>query len=214
MTKKITALKVQKRNKQRVNVYLDGQFAFGLTRIVASWLQVGQEITEEKIRELKAKDEVEIALQKAMRFLSYRPRSIKEVKQNLNKHKFSEAIIEDIIQRLEQNNLVDDIDFARMWVENRNEFRPRGAFALRMELRQKGISEEEIDQALADLDENQLAYKAATKQARKYRGLDKQEFQQKMNGFLAKRGFNYAIISSIIPIIWEEQVLSLEENKP
>lgn len=214
MTKKITALKVQKRNKQRVNVYLDEEFAFGLTRIVASWLQVGQEITEEKIRELKAKDEVEIALQKALHYLSFRPRSIKEVQQNLNKHEFSEDVIDEIIRRLQRNKLVDDLAFAHMWVENRSEFRPRGAYALRMELRQKGIQEKDIDQVLTDLDEEGLAFRAARKQARKYNRLDKKEFIQKMNGFLARRGFSYAIISSIIPVIWEEQVLSLEDHQP
>ena len=63
MTKKVTALKLQKRNKNRVNVYLDGEFAFGLARIVAAWLSTGQELTEEKIAELQAQDNVEVALQ-------------------------------------------------------------------------------------------------------------------------------------------------------
>ncbi len=214
MTKKITALKVQKRNKNRVNVFLDGEFAFGLTRIVASWLQVGQELSDEKIKDLQSKDEVEIALQRALRYLSYRPRSEKEVRQNLNKHDFSDTVVDEIIQRLKRNQLVDDTAFARMWVENRSEFRPRGAYALRMELRQKGLPDGEIDQALSDLNEEQLALKAARKQVRKYRGLEQQDFRNKMSGFLARRGFNYAIISSIIPTLWEEQKHSLEDHQP
>src|SRR5210317_1123984 len=70
--KKITALTIQKRNPNRVNVHLDGEFAFGLARITAAWLRVGQELTPEKIALLKEEDAAEVALQRAFRFLSYR----------------------------------------------------------------------------------------------------------------------------------------------
>jgi regulatory protein len=204
MTKKVTDLKLQKRNKNRVNVYLDGEFAFGLSKIVAAWLQIGQELSEAKIAELLAKDEVEIALQRALNFLSYRPRSEKEVRDNLKKHKVDEAIIEEIIERLHRGKLVDDANFAGLWIENRSEFRPRGRQALRRELWQKGIPDEVIEEALESLDEEGLAFKAASKQARKYRNLEWQEFRTKMSGFLARRGFNYGIISTILPRVWEE----------
>jgi regulatory protein len=204
MTKKITALKLQKRNKNRVSVYLDGEYAFGLAKIVAAWLQVGQELTTEKVQELKAKDGVEVALQRAINFLSYRPRSENEVRQNLKKHKVEEEVIEEIIQRLQLGGLVDDKNFAELWVENRSDLRPRGSKALRMELRQKGIPFEIIEETLEDLDEDELAYRAAKKQARKLKGLEWQDFRKKMYGFLARRGFNYGIISTIIPRVWEE----------
>jgi regulatory protein len=212
MTKKITSLRVQKRNKQRVNVFLDGEFAFGLTRIVASWLQVGQELTDQKIADLKHKDEIEVGLQKALRFLSYRPRSVNEVRLNLKKHHIDEVNIETIIERLQQNKLVNDAEFAQLWVENRSEFRPRGRRALQMELRQKGLADSEIDQAVSGLDEESLAYRAGRKQARKYKELEWKEFRTKMSAFLARRGFDYAIISSIIPIIWKEHQLSHEDH--
>ena len=80
--KKITALQVQKRNPNRVNVHLDGEYAFGLARIVAAWLKVGQTLEEEKISELQADDARERAMQQAMLFLSYRARSEKEIRDN------------------------------------------------------------------------------------------------------------------------------------
>jgi regulatory protein len=204
MTKKITALKLQKRNRNRVSIYLDGEYAFGLTKFVASWLQVGQELSESKTEELKAKDSIEIALHRAINFINYRPRSENEVRKNLNKHKTEEAVIEEVIERLQRGSMLNDENFAELWVENRSDFRPRGRRALRMELLQKGISDEIIETTLQDLDEDDLAYRAAQKQARKYRNLDWQDFRKKMNGFLARRGFNYGIISSIIPKVWEE----------
>jgi regulatory protein len=203
---KITGLKLQKRNKDRVNVYLDGEFAFGLSRIVAAWLKTGQELSEEKIAELKAQDDVEIALQRALNFLSYRPRAEKEVRQNLKKHKYHEGVIDEIIERLKRSGLVNDESFAGLWVENRSEFRPRGERMLRSELHQKGIPDDVISGAVADLDETSLAIKAARKKARRYRDLEWDDFRKKMYGFLARRGFHYGIISEVVPQVWEELV--------
>ena len=204
MAKKITALKLQKRNKDRVNVYLDDEFAFGLSRIVAAWLRTGQELTEEKIAELQAQDNVEVALQRALNFLSYRPRSEEEVRRNLVKHGYHEGIIEEILALLRRGGLVDDKNFAELWVENRSEFRPRGSRMLRQELRQKGISDQVIASALEELDEDDLALKAARKKARRYSQLEWMDFRKKMSGFLARRGFNYGIIAEVVPKIWEE----------
>jgi regulatory protein len=204
MVRKVTALKLQKRNKNRINVYLDGEFAFGLAKIVAAWLRIGQELTEEKIAELQAQDEVEVALQRALNFLSYRPRSEKEVQRNLTKHGYDETVIEEILARLRRGGLVNDEDFAELWVENRSEFRPRGSRMLRQELRQKGITDQVIANTLDDLDEDNLALKAARKKARRYRHLEWTEFRKKMYGFLARRGFHYGIISDVVPKIWEE----------
>jgi len=205
MTKKITALKIQKKNKNRVSVYLDDEFAFGLSRIVAGWLAVGEQLSDEKIKELQGQDSVEVALQRALNYLSYRPRSEKEVRQNLKiKHEVPTGIIDQIIERLERGGLVDDQKFAELWVENRSEFRPRGSHALRMELRQKGIEEDTIAEVLEEIDEQNLAIKAARKQARKYQQLEWIEFRKKLTGFLARRGFNYGVISEVAPIVWEE----------
>ena len=84
--KKITALEVQKNNPNRVNVHLDGEFAFGVARIVAAWLKVGDMMDEEKIQKMRVEDARERAYQQAMLFLSYRARSENEIRKNLRKH--------------------------------------------------------------------------------------------------------------------------------
>lgn len=201
---KITGLKLQKRNKDRVNVYLDGEFAFGLSRIVAAWLRTGQELSDEKIAELKGADHKEVALQRALNYLSYRPRSEQEVRQNLKKHGYDEPVIDEILTRLRQGKLVDDESFAELWVENRSEFRPRGSRMLQAELRQKGIPDRVISSTLEGLDETSLALKAARKKARRYQQLEWQDFQKKLYGFLARRGFHYGVISEVVPQVYEE----------
>ncbi len=124
--RKITGLKVQKKNTQRVNVYLDGEFAFGLRRIVAAWLSIGQELSDEKIAQLKADDAREEAYQRALRALDTRPRSAAEIRKKLLEHDIPEDLAEGVIERLKENRLLNDEQFAQAWIENRSEFRPRG----------------------------------------------------------------------------------------
>jgi regulatory protein len=204
--RKITAIEAQKRNPNRVNVYLDEQFAFGLARIVAAWLQVGQMLSEEKIAALQEADAREVALQKALHFLSYRARSLDEVRKNLEKHEIPGTVIESTLERLQNAGLLNDHDFARTWVENRNTFRPRGRRALRMELRQKGLPESVIEDTLEQTtDEEALALQAARKQMRKLERLDWPDFRNKMGAFLSRRGFPYEVVVAVTRQVWQEK---------
>ena len=200
----VTALKVQKRNPQRVNVYLDGEFAFGLARITAAWLHIGQELSAEKIAQLQSEDAREVGYQQALRLLSYRPRASAEVRRNLEKHAMPAEVIEDVLARLQRAGLLDDSRFAQAWVENRSEFRPRGRRALTAEMRQRGLDDESIQQALAEVDEEALADQAASKQSRRLTGLDETAFKHKLSGFLARRGFGYAVIRDTVDRHWNK----------
>jgi regulatory protein len=202
--RKITALQVQKRNPNRVNLHLDGEFAFGLARIVAAWLRVGQELTEEKIEQLQAEDARERAFQQAMLFLSYRARSESEIRQNLRKHEIPEAVIELTLERLRQGGLANDQQFAQTWVENRSTFRPRSRRMMALELRQKGLNEDAVSSAVANVDDGALAYEAAQKKVARYRGLEWNDFRKKLSDFLARRGFSYSVIAPVVTRLWNE----------
>lgn len=201
--KKITAIEAQK-NRNRVNIHLDGEFAFGLARITAAWLKVGDMLSDEKIASLQAEDMRERALQQALLFLSYRARSEKEIRQNLLKHEFTEDAIETTLEKLRINNLANDPEFARAWVENRNTFRPRSRRALLMELRQKGLDDETAQAAVSGVDENALAYESALKRANRLKGLEWGEFRKKLSEYLARRGFPYSVIAPVVTRIWNE----------
>lgn len=204
MMKKITAITAQKKNPNRVNIYLDGEFAFALARITAAWLKIGDILNDEKIASLQAEDSKERALQQALLFLSYRARSEKEIRQNLLKHEYSEDVIEITLQRLRDTGLANDNDFARAWVENRNTFRPRSRRALTMELRQKGLDEETVKSAVSNVDESALAYDTARKRAPRFQGLEWSEFRKKLSEYLARRGFPYSVIAPVVTQIWNE----------
>jgi len=201
--KKITAIEPQK-NKNRVNIHLDGEFAFGLARITAAWLKTGQEISEEKIAQLQAEDARERAMQQAMLFLSYRARSEKEIRQNLLKHDIPEEVIEHTLERLRESGLANDDKFARTWVENRNTFRPRSRRFLAMELRQKGLDDETVQAAVSDVDEEALAYESALKRAPRFKSLEWAGFRKKLSEYLARRGFPYSVTAPIVTRIWNE----------
>ncbi len=204
LMKKITAIEVQKRSPNRVNIHLDGEFAFGLARIVAAWLRVGQELSEEKIEQLQLEDARERAYQQAMLFLSYRARSESEIRQNLRKHEIPEPVIEQTLERLRQDGLANDDQFARAWVENRSAFRPRSRRLMAMELRQKGLAEQAVSSAIGQVDDEALAYQAAQKRHARLKGLEWQEFRKKLSDFLARRGFSYSVIAPVVTRIWNE----------
>lgn len=205
MDRTITAIIVQKRNPNRVNISLDGEFSFGVDRLVAAWLKVGQKLSEEKIETLRHADSIEAAFLRAMRLLSYRPRSEMEIRKRLVKVEIDEAIIENVINRLRENSLLNDEGFSKEWVENRSTFRPRSRRMLQMELKQKGIEREIINKTLEDVEDDlSLALQAARKQAHRWTGLDESEFRKKMIGFLGRRGFTYSTIAVVCPQIWSE----------
>lgn len=198
MGQTITALEPQKRQRDRISVYLDGEFAFGLPDVEAARLQVGQTLSEEAIAELRAVDALTRAFDRAVRLLARRPYSAAEIRRSLASKEIAPGVIDEVLARLESLGYVDDYAFAQYWVENRERFRPRGARALRYELRQKGIADAIIQQALDGLDSAESAYAAAHDQVRRLRGLDRRTFRTRLSGFLARRGFEYGTVREVV----------------
>lgn len=211
----ITRLERQKRNKERVNVYLDGDFAFGLAALDAAMLRKGQQLDEVEITRLKQQDAVVQTFDHAVQLLARRPRSIQEIRDRLRRKGREEAVIDAAIDRLKERGYVDDHAFARYWVENRSSFKPMGARALRYELRRKGVSAAIIDTVLTEmLDESvedAAAYQAAQGRVRSLRGQPRRVFQQKMGAFLQRRGFPFDVCRRVIDQLISELETSEED---
>ncbi|RPJ49279.1 MAG: RecX family transcriptional regulator [Chloroflexi bacterium] len=213
MNQEITALKAQKKNPNRISVYLEGEYAFGLARIVAAWLRIGQQLSDEEINRLKQQDTQEVAYLKALRFLGYRARSEAEIQRKLSEQGYEENVINAAIQRLMENGFLGDEQFARDWVENRTTFRPRSKRMLALELRQKGVGEEAIQQALAETgDEDNLAYQSAIKYAHRLAGVDWETFRKRLGAYLMRRGFSYGTIAPVLRQVWDETQSSAGDN--
>ena len=204
MSGRITALKYQKRDRERVSVYLDGCFAFGVPEIVAAGLRVGQVLSDDQVNELTERGDTEQAYNSALGYLSYRPRSRAELVTYLRRHGAADDQVEAVVQRLEDAGLSGDEAFARFWVENRERFRPRGPAALRHELRAKGVESGAIAAALETLDSAAGAYRAAARKAQQMRNLDRAIFLRKLVEFLARRGYEYEVAKETAERHWRE----------
>lgn len=200
----ISDIQPQKRNRQRVNIYVDGQYAFSLTVAAAVGLKVGQTVTDALLAQLQDQEEKEKARLTAEQYLSFRPRSVAEVRQNLAQKGYPESVIEQVISNLQERHLLDDLAFARYWLEQRESFKPRSTLALRQELYEKGLDRRLIEAVLANLDELTSARRAAEKLAPRWSHLPWEAFQQKMGSFLQRRGFTYDTARQVVAAVWSD----------
>jgi len=146
-------------------------------------------------------DEFDKFYNKALKFLSYRPRSEKEIRDKLKRKKTSEEIINKIISRLKENNFINDEEFIKWWIEQRTNFKPRSLRLIKIELRQKGIDKGLVDETMDHLpsviDDLQSAKKLIEKRLPRYKNLSRDEKFQKIARFLSSKGFSYDIIKEI-----------------
>jgi regulatory protein len=205
LTGTITALKVQERAKDRVNVFLDGNFAFGLALIHAVWLKVGQTLTDADIATLKEADTLEKAKQKALGFIAYRPRSVQEVQRRLKRAGLDEEASATIVSDLRAAGLLDDESFSKAWVESRLGASPRSKRMIAWELRQKGVSEAAIAAATGEVDDDASAYQLALKRWPKVKGLQPAgERRRKLTEHLARYGFSFDTIRDTVERLEQE----------
>lgn len=196
----ITQIKPQK-SKKRVNIFLDDKFAFGLDleNFVKLELKVEQELTDKEVKEIVKKAEFQKVYDKILRFATLRPRSKKEYEYWLKKHKVHNSLHNKLFNRLKRLDFLNDEKFAAWWVEQRTSFRPRSARALRLELRQKGIDRNIIDDVLANIkiDETKIAKELVERKKYKWEKLDGFEKRKKISAYLARKGFNWEVIKKV-----------------
>ena len=141
----------------------------------------------------------------ALRFLSYRPRTAKEVERRLE-GRFAAPVVEKTISYLIDLKYLDDASFCAQWIGSRERRRPKGSRALRQELRRLGVEQHLVEEALEGMDETASARNAGRRQANKLaaQGTTAQEFRQKLTPFLQRRGFTYGTIREAIDLLWSE----------
>lgn len=154
----------------------------------------------------------------SLRFLSYRPRSIKEVKESLEKKstkggsatggKAEREVIEKVIALLIEQKFLNDEEFARAWIDSRLRSRPKALSILKQELSQKGIGREIIENVIPErkVTDTESIKPLIEKAKRKYAGLDPKERKQKMANYLARRGYSWDIIAPLIDDRQDEEV--------
>jgi regulatory protein len=137
-------------------------------------------------------------------FLSYRPRSEAEMKDRLRRRGYEDSKIEIIINKLKEQNLLDDTAFARFWKENRDTFRPRSKRLTGLELKKKGVADEIIKEVTDDSNDMQSAYQAALHKAQHLANQEYEVFRRRLNDYLQRRGFGYTVINQTVKKLWQE----------
>lgn len=188
-----------------VVIQVEGRDACRLPVEETAQLEPGQTLTETELARLQEIEAYYEAKELALGYLARRPRSTAEVGRYLRQKGFASTVIERVIARLQALGYLDDRAFAAFWVEQRTTFRPRGRMALRHELRQKGIPDAVIDEALSQVDEEASAWAALRPQLRRWQHLDWPTFREKAAAYLARRGFPYDIIRDVVWRAWHER---------
>ncbi len=204
---KITAIHVRRGRQQRVNVFLDGKFAFSLEAEVAvkESLRVGQELSNSQIEALAKSDYFHRCLNTATRYLSYRPRSESEMRERLERRGFDGDSVEAVLTKLREQGLADDMAFAQFWKDNRESFSPRSQWLTKLELRRKGVAADIIDRVVEEVHDDDSAYRAAVSKACSLPTSDYQGFRRRLGSYLKRRGFGYGVINHTVERIWEER---------
>ncbi len=212
---KITSVEPQKKNPHRFNIFLDGQFAFGADEdlVVERRLVVGKEINKDDMEKLLSEAEVGKLVERVYGLLNVRYRSEREIRDYLKNLSFkrklkeqdelSEVVVEALIEKLKIRDLINDVRFAREWVEARRKSKKKGINALKAELFQKGINREIVDEVIGadktdEMSEENLAKESLEKKLRIWKSLPEAEFKQKAIQFLMRRGFNYDIAKQVV----------------
>ena len=206
---RITALEPQASNAERINLYVDGHFLLGVSAevVLQMGLQLEQELLPAQLEQLRHEEALQRAVDRAFNYLSFRPRSREEVRRYLRRKETPPELIESVLARLDHLDLVNDHDFASFWVETREHFSPRGAYALKNELRMKGVAREVADAVVDEEKDEERALQAGRKKALslvRLPNIDYATFRTRLGSFLQRRGFGYEISTRTVRALWKE----------
>lgn len=215
----VSKLSQQKKDTQRVNVFLDGKFAFGISleSALKNNLKVGKTTSTKTVEELIKKEYASALFDKSLKFLEFRPRSEKEVRDYLAKKisikdsiKFREAAaspaIERIIEKLTKYKYLNDRQFATWLKNSRVKGRAKSKMAVKIELLQKGIEKDIIEKTLSNFpDEVELAKKSVSKKIMRWSQLDKISFKKKIYSYLLTKGFSYEVIRKVFAFLTQQR---------
>jgi len=209
----VSDIQPQKKDPKRVNIFLDGKFAFGISleSKVVNQLKIGGWVSDPLVQKLILNDQVERLYDKAIKFLSFRPRSEKEVRDNLLQKLFKTAesdeekknfakSVDTVVNKLKKLGQIDDRAFANWWYEQRVRFKKISPRLIKAELLKKGIEKDLVEEVvqLTLSDQLNLAKEAAKKKADSLQKFETKVFREKLGRYLASKGFDWDVIKKVV----------------
>lgn len=207
----ITRLARQKRDAERVSVFIDDAFAFGLALDLAvkAGLRKGRTLSVEEQQALLDDEERLKAKSVALDYIAYKARTEHEVRQKLRKKGFPEHVADEAVARVRELGYLDDADYARAYARGRMSGRGHGPHRIRADLRRRGVARSTIDAVLEELVEPDDLRETALRHGRKrWRRLQREDDpykrRQKLAGYLQRRGFDFDLIREVTEVLEAE----------
>jgi regulatory protein len=208
----ITRIQKRRRERNRYQIFVDEEPALDISEslIAKAGLYNGKSIDQETIDRLLLADSRERAHQTAINFISYRPRSSKEVSDKLTHKGFQADLVRDVVDHLRELMLINDLEFARMFTRDKLRGKPMGRALLRRKLLDKGISfqatERVLKEYVTDENEHEAARALATRKLKasraRFSDLEPVVRQKRLADYLLNRGFStevaYKVVRSIL----------------
>lgn len=194
----ITDITKQKRNKTRVNIFIDCEFVCGLDEVAvaSARIKVGDEITPDALKNLVKRSELNSAFERAVGYLSSSPRARREIERYLRDKGYDREVVSETLEKLDIYHYIDDRAYAEAFFRSKS--KKYGSFRIATELRNKGIAQEIIDELTEESDESEI-----DAVAKKYLASHKASDKQKLKRFLAGRGFSWESISAAVSRLTE-----------
>ena len=195
---KITDMQIQKNNKSRANVYIDGEFAFGLEMLTVMklGLKIGKEVTEEQLAQAVFDSEKSVAFERAVNNLGRCMKTCKQLREYLTGKGYTQEVVLNVVDRLKELKYLDDETYARLYVEQNSV--NKGERRLKQELQQKGVPQRIIDKycvVQAEVSEDNAERLAEKYMRNKPRDL---KTLQKLQRYLLSRGYGFDTVNQVL----------------
>jgi regulatory protein len=202
----ITAVQRQRRRRGRVEVWVHGGLRFDVSSALARMrgLRAGAELNASEIDAIVAVDARRESMRVATSMLARRPHSEREVRRRLALRRYEPALIEETIAKLKSARLIDDSEFARAWVDARDRCSPRGQRLIASELRSLGVEVGVASSAVAEVSDEDAAYRLASKRMRALAQLEYRAFREKLGAQLQRKGFGWDVSRATVTRCWSE----------
>ncbi|MFZ4622457.1 MAG: RecX family transcriptional regulator [Bacteroidota bacterium] len=200
----ITKIERQKKNRSRFSIFVDEKYAFSVSEdtYVRFILHTGQSISEEERTEIEKVENESSVKRAALKFRSYRPRSKKEISEYLQKKGYDESAVAIGLKFLGDNNLLNDVEFARMLCRDRLMLKPIGRSSMRQLLFKKGIDRTATERILEEFytaeSENALALKEAERKFKRVSSLPALTQKKRIFEHLVRRGYDSSLAMKIV----------------
>lgn len=197
----VTAITQQKRDPGRYNIFLDGEYAFSLPMqdILYFKLKEGQEAAEETIDYIQSSLLYIKAQDTALHYIGYKMRTVQEIRRKLTEKEFPEDVTERVLLFLKKYGYADDREYCRKYIKETLRLKPKGSYAIKAELKQRGIAESLIAEALAETELDE-AGDALFWLRKKTKGVypTEQKEKKRVYDFLLRKGYSYSVIAEAL----------------